>query len=377
MNQTALLQSIDWRDFALRLGVAAALVLVVWLARRLLTRTLLPRLRRLTQQSKFDGDDILLKAIKLPVNLLFLALAIHLGMAALSPEGVGSFVEHLARTLVIMAVFSLLYQTVGLATRSVTVVANFTGMTIDQQLLPFVRTALRIVIGALAIVAVLQEWQYDVAGLIAGFGLSGLAFALAAEDTVSNLFGFTTIVGDRPLAVGEFIVTPDVTGTVEKVGFRSTRIRQLDQAVVTIPNSKLANSVITNWSRLYKRWVNMTIGLTYNTTSEQLREFIERVKTMLAGHELVDPESVRVIFTGFGDSALEVLIRAYFTIADWTLFMEKQQEVMLDIMDIVNELGLGFAFPSQSVYIEQLPREDPLPLIPPPDQVEASPPSDD
>lgn len=359
-----ILQNIDWQDLILRLLLTAVTVLLIWQLRRVIIRILLPLLKRYAQRNHWAVDDLLLDTITTPVHLVIIALGIHVAALILSADGVPTFIEHLSRSLVIVALFSALYKIIGLLTRTTTIVTSTIGLKIDKQLLPFMRTALQVILMALAVVIVLQEWEYDVGGLIAGLGLGGLAFALAAEDTVANLFGFTTIVGDRPLVQGEFIVTSDVTGVVERVGFRSTRIRQMDQAIVTIPNSTLANSVITNWSRLQKRWINMTIGVTYHTTPDQMRELLARLEQLLKDHEDADPDSVTVLFNKFGDSALEVMVRAYLRIADWTVFMKTQQGIMLEIMDIVSDLGLTFAFPSQSLYIEQVAAGSAAPLAP-------------
>ena len=350
------LQNIDVQDLVLRLVLTALALAAIWMLRRAVTRLLMPLLRRLVGRSRLDVDDVLVDAIRLPVRLLIIALGIYVAALILSPDGLSAFIENLVRSLVIAALFVVLYKAVGLVTRSSPIVADLTGLRIDAQLLPFVRTALQVVLVAIAVVIVLQEWDYDVGGLIAGLGLGGLAFALAAEDTVANLFGFTTIVGDRPLAVGEFIVTPDVEGIVEHVGFRSTRIRTLDRAIVTIPNSKLASSVVTNWSRLKDRRLNMTLGLAYDTTSDQMRTLLERLKALLRSREHVIEDTITVLFTGFGDSALEVLVRCYIALPDWTAFMEEQQAILLTIMDTMKELGLSFAPSGQAVQIEVVPQ---------------------
>jgi MscS family membrane protein len=211
------------------------------------------------------------------------------------------------------------------------------------------------VLVAFAAVIIIDEWGYDVNGLVAGLGIGGLAIALAAQDTLANLFGFTTIVGDSPFVEDEYIVTPDVEGVVESVGLRSTRIRQLDQAIVTIPNSKLSGSAITNWSRLYKRRINFVLGITYDATSHQMDELLKLLREMLTRREKVDPDSVVVYFINFGDSALEILVRCYVFESDWGRFTAEREAVNLAVMDIVESLGLSIAFPSQSIYVENIP----------------------
>ncbi len=340
---------------AVRIGLVILVFSGLWLAQRALFRLVLPRLRRLAHSTSTEADDALLDAVRMPLQLLVWALAVAAASTILWAEP-PTFATSLTRTLIIVAIFTALYKAIGLIMRSARGLAAITGIRIDEQLLPFLRTMLKAVVVVLAVLTVLGEWQYDIGGLIAGLGVSGLAVALAAENTVANVFGFATIVGDRPLAVGEYISTPDVTGTVEHVGFRTTRIRQLDRALVTIPNSKLAGSVVTNWSRLTQRRLDMTIGLTYSTTSAQMRALLAQLEALLRSREAVAGDTVTVLFTGFGDSALNVRLIAYLQLPDWKAFMQEQQEIMLQIMDIVAAMGLSFAYPSQSVYIEQAPR---------------------
>jgi MscS family membrane protein len=197
-----------------------------------------------------------------------------------------------------------------------------------------------------------QEWGYDVSGLVAGLGVGGLAVSLAAQDTLANLFGFTMIVGDRPFVVGEFIKTPDVEGIVEHVGMRSTRVRQLDQAYVTIPNAKLADSAILNWSRLSKRRLDARLCIRYDARPEQLEALLERSRALLNAHEKTEPESVVVYLIEYGENGLIVLVRANLLLPDWIEFTAEKEKLFIDILKIVEELGLSIAFPSRSVYIE-------------------------
>ncbi|NJL96044.1 MAG: mechanosensitive ion channel family protein [Anaerolineae bacterium] len=218
---------------------------------------------------------------------------------------------------------------------------------------------------ALGVVLVLEQWGYNVSALVAGLGIGGLAIALAAQDTLANLFGFTTIAGDRPLVVGEYIVTPDVEGIVEYVGLRSTWIRQLNQALVVVPNATLAGSVITNWSRLNKRQMQSVLTLEYDTTAPQMQRFLEAMRGMLRARPLIDPDSVVVLFTEFSDSALEVLVRCYVHESDWVAFHQEKERVNLEIMNLMATHGLSFAFPSRSIYIENMPPLSPAGFAPP------------
>lgn len=337
------------------LALSVALILIV-VMRRVLTWIIIQPLRKLFARNGKSRDDEILDALILPMRYVVIAAALLVSIRILGAgDVVSDFVERFGRTLIIIAVLLTIYRLIDIFMPSSNRLFAITGLSIQERLLPFLRTAIKIVLIAMGLVIVIQEWGYDVSGLIAGIGIGGLAISLAAQDTVANLFGFTAIVGDRPFDVGEYIVTPDVEGLVEHVGIRSTRVRRLDQALVTVPNNKLANSAILNWSRLQKRRIDMNLGVTYDASSEDMRVLLHRIREMLTVRETVQQDSVVVYFIEFGDSALNILVRCYVNLADWGEFTAEKELVYLEIMDIINELGMSVAFPSRSLYIENLP----------------------
>jgi len=344
------------RNFLLRILLAVLALVIIWLMRRIITRLILSPLRRAAQGSSLQWDEYVLEAAVLPGRLLIFALGLYVGAQILALDlPARLFVENLIRSFVIIAIFLVVYRAVDLLTTTSTRLRRVTGVSVEDPLLPFVRTGIKIVIVAVLLVIVIGEWGYDVTGLIAGLGLGGLAISLAAQDTISNLFGFSAIVGDRPFLVGEFIKTADVEGTVEHVGLRSTRIRQNDQALVSIPNSKLASSAILNWSRLSKRWVNMTLRIEYHATRQQIEALLERLRSMLRERESVQQDSIVVFFTNFGEQAIEVLVRCYIMIPGWVEYSAEKERINLEIMRIIEDLGLTVAVPNRPIYIEGTP----------------------
>lgn len=339
-----------------RILLAIAAFAVVWLLRHLLigfARRVLWRFSAFKSESVRQG---LSEAIGQPVSIFTLALAIDVGARILELDpGTHTVVFRLTRSLVLVAIVLLLYRLIAAMGQSRSRMYNFTGLAVDSALLPFVRTGLHLVLFAIGAIVIIQLWGYEVTGLVAGLGLGGLAFSLAAQETVSNIFGFSMIVSDRPFVVGEFIKTPDVEGVVERVGLRSTAVRQLNQAVVTIPNSKLAASPILNWSRLSKRWVDFILNISYGATPDQLEALMALIRDMLAAREAVDESSIVVHFIEFGENALRILVRAYVKRADWLEFTKEREQVNLEIMRIVKNVGLTIAYPSRSLYIEKLP----------------------
>ncbi|MBZ0288624.1 MAG: mechanosensitive ion channel family protein [Anaerolineae bacterium] len=333
--------------------LATLALLLVWGLRKLLAAIVVSPLRRAAERSQKRWDDILLDSIIVPARVLIIALGFALGAEILQLDDITrTFVYHLIRTLVVIALFMAGIRAVDVIAPSSVRLFGVTGLNISERLLPFLRTVIKLLFIVLAVLVSVQEWGYDASGLITGLGVGGLAISLAAQDTIRNLFGFTTIVGDQPFTVGDFIKTNDVEGTVEHVGVRSTRIRQMDQAFVTVPNSVLANSAILNWSRLSKRWINMTLRITYDAQRGDMQALLEQLRDMLKSREHVDSDSVLVSFINFGDAGMEILIRCYVTLADWAAFTSEREHINLEMMKIIEDLGLHIAFPARAVYID-------------------------
>jgi MscS family membrane protein len=342
--------SLELRNNLVRGVLAAVALLVIWLLRRVLAALVVAPLRRLAKRTNATWDDVLLDTIIIPSRLVIMAVGLAVGAQILQVDiQTSQFVEHFIRTLLIIALFLAAFRAVNVLAPSSNRLFRLTGLTINERLLPFTRTATKLILAALALVIIIQEWGYDVSGLVAGLGLGGLAFSLAAKDTVENLFGFTTIVGDQPFMVGEYIKTNDVEGIVEHVGIRSTRVRQPDQSYVTVPNSKLASAPVLNWSRLSKRWYNTTLRVTYDARRSDLTQLMDGIRAMLLEREQVETGSIVVHFINFGDHGFEILVRCYIRLADWNTFTAEKEIINLEIMRIFEELNLKIAFPSRTL----------------------------
>lgn len=344
------------RETVIRVAVALLALLLIWLLRRLFAWVILKPVRAFAlHRSAATVDDFINDILNIPLNLILLGLGLMIAGAIIMVDGeTNAFIQHLSRTFFLLALFVALYNAVGLVVKSSMRLQDLTGIYLDEQLIPFVKTALRGVIIVLAVVTVLQEWNYDVNGLVAGLGLGGLAISLAAKDTIENLFAFTTIISDRPFVEGEYIKTPAVEGTIERVGARTTRIRQSDQAYVTVPNALIAKSPITNWSRLTRRRMDFTLGINYGASSQQLRQLVVDIREMLLSRELVVADSIVVHFVNFGENALEIRIIAAILQANWGAFTAEREAINFLIMDIIEAAGLQIAMTNQVIQVEGL-----------------------
>lgn len=334
-------------------------LLIIVLLRWLLTAILLRPLRYIVGRSASDIDDRLLDACVSPLRLAVVGFSLFLvtEIFAFDVE-VEQFARTVARSVLVASVFFAIVRSFEVVSLQPEAFRRVTGWTIPERLLPFLNTVVKFLIIALGAIFVLQELRFDVAALIASLGVIGIGISLASQDTVGNMFGFAAIVTDNPFKVGDFITTQAVTGIVESVGVRATRVRQLDQALVTVPNNLLTNAAVLNRSRLEKRRLDATLTFTYSTSSDQLRAVVTEIRELLQNTEDVDPESVIVHFTDFNSSSLDVRIICQVLLADWREFTARKESVYLEIMGIVEGLGIEFAFPSRSIYIESVPEND-------------------
>jgi MscS family membrane protein len=187
--------------------------------------------------------------------------------------------------------------------------------------------------------------------LVASLGVGGLAVALAARPTIENLIGGIILYIDRPVRVGDFCSFGDHMGTVERIGVRSIQIRARDRTIITVPNATFADMEIINWARCDKMQILTTIGLRYETSLEQLRYVLVKLREMCLAHPRIDNDTMRVRFAGYGASSQDIGIRIYALTQDWNDFFAIQEDVMLRVGEIVQEAGTSFAFPSQTLYL--------------------------
>ncbi|MDL5055221.1 mechanosensitive ion channel family protein [Oscillatoria laete-virens NRMC-F 0139] len=236
------------------------------------------------------------------------------------------------------------------------------------QFVPLVRKSLKIFVLIVGTLTILATLNVDVAGLIAGLGIGGLAIALAAQESLSNFFGSVAILADRPFVVGDWIqVGEKIDGNVEALGFRSTKVRTWTDSLLTVPNKLLANEIIINWSRMERRRVRQTIGVTYSTSPEQMEELLTRMRKLLREHPGVHQQFIMVRFTDFDESSLGILVYYFTKSVKWDEHLGVREEINLSFMRMIRDMGLSFAFPSRSLYVESLPEEMSLPSPRPPD----------
>jgi MscS family membrane protein len=237
------------------------------------------------------------------------------------------------------------------------------------ELVDWLLSAIKVAFVFIGGVAILETWGIQVAPLLAGLGIFGVAVALGAQDLFKNLIAGMMIIAEKRFGDGEWIkVDGVVEGTVEKIGFRSTRIRRFDRAPMHVPNSKLSDEVVTNFSRMTHRRIYWMIGVEYRTTVPQLRRIRDEIEDyVLTNPAFADPSeaSTFVRIDRFSESSIDIMLYCFTITTNWGEWLEVKEALAYKIKEIVEGAGSGFAFPSRSLYVEALPGGAPERFVPP------------
>jgi MscS family membrane protein len=231
--------------------------------------------------------------------------------------------------------------------------AEATENKMDDQLIPFIIEIAKIITYIFALVIIMGNvFEVDITALAAGLGIGGIALAMASKESLENLLGSFTIFFDQPFTVGDTVTVGSVTGTVEKVGFRSTRIRTFDKSLVTLPNKKMIDAELDNLGMRPVRRVKFNIGLTYETTPEQIKAIVSDLQEMINQHEKTNQDG-KVRFQEFGSSSLDIMVMYFVNSPSLIDLIDVKEDVNYKIMEIVKKHNSDFAFPSTTVYLQK------------------------
>jgi len=350
-----------------RFGLLLGLILVTLIVGRIVRFLILRSADKLAQKAKGQLLELFLHCLSRPAVVGVIAGGIYFSQFVMKfatdvrPEGlsanIGDLWDRVSRAVAALAVAYLIYRLVDIVEYYLKRLTGRTATALDDMLVPVIRKSLRIFITIVAVLYVADNiLQQDIGAILAAAGIGGLAFALAAKDTIANFFGSVTIFADRPFQVGERIKLGGYDGPVEQVGFRSTRIRTLDGHQVTVPNSMIVNDMVENIGRrpFIKRVAN--ISITYNTPPDKVEKAVQIIKDILAKTEEVnrDPDLVpRIYFNDFKDFYLNILMIYWVKPPDYWLAQEVHQKVNLAMMRAFADEGIEFAFPTQTLYVKK------------------------
>jgi MscS family membrane protein len=331
------------------------LIFIAFIARRVVVFVVNRYVTRWARRAQIEYLDNIADEIDRPFGGLSMAAVFFIGFPLLS-------FPVRAATVALVAVKALAaFSLVWLAYRLIDVVAAWLGAKaegteskLDDQLVPLITKTLKVFVSVLGGIFVLQNLDVNVSSLLAGVGLGGLAFALAAKDTVANFFGSVMIFVDKPFQIGDWVKIGDAEGTVIEVGFRTTRIRTFYDSQITVPNSLIANTKIDNLGvRTYRRYMT-NLGLTYDTSPEKVQAFCEGVRAVIARLDGMRKDYYLVEFKEFGDFNLQVLLYCFMHVETFNEEMRVRTQLNLEILRVAAELGVEFAFPTQTIHVDTL-----------------------
>jgi len=230
-----------------------------------------------------------------------------------------------------------------------------TETTMDDQIVPILKRVLKIFVVIIGFLYILNNLRFDITALLAGISIGGLAFALAAQDTIKNFFGSLMILFDKPFQIGDWVTAGDIDGTVEEVGFRSTRVRTFRNSLITVPNGKLADMPVDNHGlRKYRRFYT-TITITYDTPTHLIEAFTSGLKKIVEDHPHTWKEFYNIYFNNMSAYSLDIMFYIFLDVPTWGEELKYKEEILLQIMKLAKQLGINFAFPTQTLHMENFP----------------------
>ncbi len=349
-----------------RVLLALGIVLIFLLIRRLISALVIANLKKLVARTETLLDDKVIEALHKPIEFVPIIMAVFFGAQALDlVEPYTILADRVVQSMIAIAIFWAIYNTaLPLSELMYKLDSILTAAMIDWAV-----RGTRVFVIFIAGVSVLQIWGIQVAPLIAGLGLFGVAVALGAQDMFKNLIAGFLILVEKRFKMGDWIrVDGVVEGTVERIGFRSTRVRRFDKAPVQVPNSKLSDNPVTNFSEMTHRRIYWVIGVEYRTSVDQLRTIRDGIESYILGNDKFahPPEvSTFVRIDAFSDSSIDIMIYSFTKTTNWGEWLEIKEAFAYALKEIVEGAGSAFAFPSQSIYVESMPGERPEVFVPP------------
>jgi MscS family membrane protein len=357
------LQKSKWFDAPVSHWVASIVLLIAaYLLAFGLARLVIFLLPKVYKKAGEDPQAGVIRAFSLPVQLylatwLFMFLSREAGISLVVRQRFGN----LNLIVGIVAVMLLIWQLID-------VIGGVTEHRLKRHrnqaavsAILFFRRALKTALVVVGVIVILDTLGFDVTTGIAALGIGGIALALGTQKTVENFVGSVTIIADQPVRVGDFCKVGDISGTIERIGMRATQVRTNDRTVVTIPNGELSSMKIENYAHRERLWFHPIFNLRVETTPEQIRELLQDLRRVLLTHPRVNPDPARVRFIEVGLSGIKIEVHAYIDTADFDVFLEIQEELLLKMMEVINSSGTGLMIPSQTIYLAKdhgLPQQE-------------------
>lgn len=363
--------SVLWEEgvFGLSYGEMLSAVLIILISlmiRGLFARTVVRGISRMAAGTKTNLDDALVSTVADPLKLVPVIVGVYIATQVVNlPPDFQVIADMILRSLVALSIFWTLNQAVGAFS------FLFTGLreTLSGAIVDWMVKTLQVLFLIIGAAAVLEIWNIPIGPILASLGVFGIAVGLGAQDLFKNLIAGILILTEKRFQPGEWIAVDGVCeGTVEKINFRSTLIRRFDKSPMYVPNSKLSDNAVTNFSRMTHRRIKWAVGVEYRTTTEQLRYIRDELEAYLWNNpEFAKPPATPLFVRvdTFNASSIDFLIYTFTNTTNWGEWLKLKEELALEVMNIIERAGTGFAFPSRTVYMQQ---QDPPEIMSPPER---------
>ncbi|MGG0717878.1 mechanosensitive ion channel family protein [Robertmurraya massiliosenegalensis] len=340
-------------EFLLDLGISIGIFLLFLIFRKLFAKYVFSLLLKLSKKAPTEFLSRVFLAFEKPIQWLFLIIGVYVAVDIFPYLSVdrGLFPKIIQASIIFFLSWGL-YNLSSSSSLVLTKMNKQLNMEIDEILIPFLSKAIRAVIVVISFSIIAQVFDYEISGLVAGLGLGGLAFSLAAKDALANLFGGIVIITEKPFSIGDWIMTPSVEGTVEEITFRSTRVRTFAQAVVTVPNATLANENITNWSEMGKRQITFQLRVMHDTPRENLQSVVNNIEEYLKNHDGVHKETIFVKFDQYSENGLGIFLYFFTNTTVWGEFLTVKEEINFAILEILEREQVMLSIPSRKLYVD-------------------------
>ncbi len=307
-------------------------------------------LKRAAGRTRLQEEEV--AKFERPMGLLFATLAFQLLLPVLGIEPVlRKLLEMAAGTLATVAGVWAAYRLVDVVSSYLSERAKHTSNKFDDMLVPLLRRTLKIFVTIVGLVYLASLMSEDLWGVVAGLSIGSIAVGFAARDSIENLFGTFTVLLDKPFQLGDWVVSGDLEGTVEQVGFRSTRIRTFYDSVISVPNRHFISSPVENYGARRYRRIKTTLSLTYDTPPEKVEAFCEGIREILREHPYTRKDYYHVYLTAFSAASLDVMLYCFVACPDWGTELREKQRLFLDVLRLAERLNVSFAFPTQTIHV--------------------------
>ena len=317
--------------------------------------------RRLSSFLPKDIQSILTEKNKTVYSLIIFWLVCHLGFqfAPIKPEW-ESFLSSPLKFILAFSLLLLVWNVIDILENIVRVNlekkegASATG-SITKNILPYSKKVIKTLVFVITGLIFLQNIGFNVTSLLASLGIGGMALAFAAKETLSNFFGGLSVILDKPFAVGDWIVCKDIEGTVEDIGFRSTKVKTFYDSLITVPNSMLSDSTIDNLGKRKARRTRLILDITYDSSPEKIEAFVEGLKQIIESNSHTRKDYYQCYFSGYGPHSLQILLNFFLKVSSWDMELLQKQNIFLEILRLAKELEVDFAFPTQTLDLLNIP----------------------